>query len=291
MVGYSRSRTGLTLIQLVQLIAATGLLAAFLFAAFSGAHESYRPPTCISHLKQLGLSMMMYEQDYDGCYPSFRSDAKSDWSIPVWSIDRVSVQQFHNCSPWVAQLLPYIKGQDVFHCPQDADPERNHTSAILSGLATPFPVSYGPNLMFVNPAAYGRKQPVATSSVDQPDKKYLLGDCATAYGFDLDTIAYLRYPNYDPPLRQNGWSLDQLTAAGRVACPDEQVERLTRHHLGSNIMFADGRTHWLRHDQIPNNDGPHGKQYRKLKESVVPWQAIPPDPAAPGAKVVGREER
>ena len=80
--------------------------------------------------------------------------------------------------------------------------------------ATDFPVSYGPNLMFVNPSAYGRKKPVVTSSVDELGEKYLLGDCATTSGFDLDTIAYLRYPNYDPLQRQNGWSLDQFTAAG-----------------------------------------------------------------------------
>jgi prepilin-type processing-associated H-X9-DG protein len=130
--------------------------------------------------------------------------------------------------------------------------------------------------MFVNPGAYGRRnRPIALADVEQPAKKYLLADCVTAYGFDMDTIAYLRYPNYDPSLRQKGWYLDQFTALGRVAWPDGEVASVTRHVLGNNMLFADGHAKWLRHDQIPNNDGPHGREYPRLKERMVPWQPLP----------------
>jgi prepilin-type processing-associated H-X9-DG protein len=108
--------------------------------------------------------------------------------------------------------------------------------------------------------------------VVQPEKKCLLADCVTAYGFDMETIAYLRYSNYDPSLRQNGWLLDQFTGAGRVAWPDRLVEGLTRHQFGSNIAFADGHVRWLRHDRIPNNDERDGKQYRALVLAMAPWK-------------------
>jgi prepilin-type processing-associated H-X9-DG protein len=267
-----RSRSGLTLVQLIWLIAGTGVLAALLYPVFQDAREHCAGcgRSCISQLQQLGFATMMYVQDYDDCYPASRANLKSDWSVPVWSAGQQGIQHLYNCSPWVAQLLPYTKSQGIFCCPQDANPERDHTRTSTGDLATAFPVSYGPNRMFVSPAAYGRKKPVATSSMDEPSQKYLLGDCVTASGFDLDTIAYLRYPNYAPSARQNGWSLEQFTAAGRVARPEREAEPLTRHQLGSNIAFADGHVKWLRHDQIPNNDGPHGKQFRELKRHVVP---------------------
>jgi prepilin-type processing-associated H-X9-DG protein len=278
MIAHSRSRAGLTLIQLIELIAITGLLSAFLFPIVTDFHEHGCPPTCIGQLKQLGVAMMMYAQDYDECYPSSRPDPRNDWSVDVRNADGLSIQHLHNSSPWVAQLLPYIKNPGVIHCPQDTNSERNHSSVSVPGSATPFPVSYGPNRLFVDPSAYGGKRPVSQVSVVRPEDRYLLADCVTASGFDMDNIAYVRYPNYDPALRQNGWSLDQFTAMGRVAWPDQQVASVTRHALGSNIMFADGHVHWLRHDQIPNNDGPSGKQYRKLREKIIPWQPVAGDP-------------
>ena len=95
----------------------------------------------------------------------------------------------------------------------------------------------------------------------------------TADGFDMDTIAYLRYPNYDPSSPQHGWTPEQLLAAGRVAWPDEVAKPLSRHGLASYILFADGHVDRLRHDEIPDNDGPRGRQYPRLLEAMVPWRS------------------
>jgi prepilin-type processing-associated H-X9-DG protein len=128
--------------------------------------------------------------------------------------------------------------------------------------------------MFIDPGAYGRPdRPIAEGSVERPDEKYLLGDCVTAYGFDMETIAYLRYPNYDPSLRQNGWSMDQLTGLGRVAGPREDEPAITRHWLHSSmVVFADGHAKRLLQRDIPNNDRPYGNEYRELERHVAPWK-------------------
>jgi prepilin-type processing-associated H-X9-DG protein len=257
MIAYLRSRAGLTLIQLVELIAIAGVVLAFLISLFSSYPDRVGPRLCLSNLKQLGMDMMMYAQDYDECYPSSGPDRSN---------------------AWVGQLLPYAKNTSVFRCPQDVNPERSLMSAAVAGSTTHFPVSYGPNRLFVNPSAYGGKRVVSLASVVRPADRYLLADCVTASGFDLDTIAYVRYANYDPSLRQNGWSLAQFTAAGRVAWPDEKMALVTRHALGSNVVLADGHVRSLRPSQIPNNDGPGGTQYRKLREMVVPWQPVTDDP-------------
>src|SRR5438445_7591291 len=56
---------GFTLIELLVVIAIIAILAAILFPVFAKAREKARQTTCLSNLKQLSLSTIMYVQDYD----------------------------------------------------------------------------------------------------------------------------------------------------------------------------------------------------------------------------------
>src|SRR5215210_3451156 len=65
-----RSRgPGFTLIELLVVIAIIAILAAILFPVFAQAREKARQTTCSSNVKNLGLAIMMYVQDYDDTYP------------------------------------------------------------------------------------------------------------------------------------------------------------------------------------------------------------------------------
>jgi prepilin-type N-terminal cleavage/methylation domain-containing protein/prepilin-type processing-associated H-X9-DG protein len=59
------SRKGFTLIELLVVIAIIAILAAILFPVFAKAREKARQITCASNLKQLGLAMLQYNNDYD----------------------------------------------------------------------------------------------------------------------------------------------------------------------------------------------------------------------------------
>jgi prepilin-type N-terminal cleavage/methylation domain-containing protein/prepilin-type processing-associated H-X9-DG protein len=93
----SRRFSGFTLIELLVVIAIIAILAAILFPVFAQAREKARQTACLSNMKQMGTSIMMYTQDYDGTYPL--------GGYAAWG------------AFWPALVQPYAKSLGIFTCP------------------------------------------------------------------------------------------------------------------------------------------------------------------------------
>jgi prepilin-type N-terminal cleavage/methylation domain-containing protein/prepilin-type processing-associated H-X9-DG protein len=110
---YSQPRNNaFTLIELLVVIAIIAILAAILFPVFAQAREKARAISCVSNMKQLSLSVLMYVQDYDETYPMGLED---DW----WD------------NTWYRTTSPYVKNLQVYRCPSDplGNPPASHSWA------------------------------------------------------------------------------------------------------------------------------------------------------------------
>lgn len=113
-----RNRPGFTLVELLTVIAIIAVLAALLFPVFATARGKAREIVCVSNLRQIGLSIKMYTQDYDEYYP-WAVDPTDKFTPQIWN----SQPQFQAQIPFMPMmheaLQPYIKSQELFHCPAD----------------------------------------------------------------------------------------------------------------------------------------------------------------------------
>jgi len=207
---------GFTLIELLVVIAIIAILAAILFPVFAKAREKARQTSCLSNLKQIGTSVMMYVQDYDEMYPMSYQDvasgAGSAAQIPM---------------TWPNRLLPYIKNTQVYKCPSDSRPRTPPDFAGCGAAAQ----SYCWNLNFGGDIpAWGPSYVItlSMSAVAAPSQCAMLWDDSS----DWLTAGY-------------GGRFDTLDSPDWAQSFDGEVLQ-GRHSGGDNFMFADGHAKWYK---------------------------------------------
>jgi prepilin-type N-terminal cleavage/methylation domain-containing protein len=129
-----RAATGFTLIELLVVIAIIAILAAILFPVFAQARAQARKTTCISNNKQVGLSELMYTQDYDETFPLLFTPQNQ--GVP----DGLGATTY----TWQNLVQPYSKNWGIMICTENFlthadpinyyDPVLNYGMPPLSGM-------------------------------------------------------------------------------------------------------------------------------------------------------------
>jgi general secretion pathway protein G len=111
-----RKSEAFTLIELLTVIAILALLAAIVFPVYSQARKKAQQTPCLSNVKQLGIAMLLYAQDFDekfawGCDITDREP--ESWSDSPYN-------QAVKTMPLLPDLLfPYTNNRQVWRCPAD----------------------------------------------------------------------------------------------------------------------------------------------------------------------------
>ena len=167
-----------TLIELLVVIAIIAILAAILFPVFARARENARRASCSSNLKQIGLGLLQYTQDYDEQLVGGYYGGSDGYSYK------------NGAYKWMDAIQPYVKSTQLFTCPSDIEitaTGRTYTTKFVPVTDPAFPTgaistlfgSYGINGCYSNgpqgQTGYGPAG-VSLAAVESPATTYWAAD-------------------------------------------------------------------------------------------------------------------
>ena len=147
-----------TLIELLVVIAIIAILASMLLPALHSAKDRANQINCASNLKQIGLALHMYMQDYDERIPPHNDNNGVNPATWRWETAQML-------------LLPYAGGsEEVLHCPED------------SGWTAPGPTAGGRWWSYALNGCCGYNAQTRDSSFEDPVNTIVFLDCSEGDG-------------------------------------------------------------------------------------------------------------
>jgi prepilin-type N-terminal cleavage/methylation domain-containing protein/prepilin-type processing-associated H-X9-DG protein len=204
-----------TLIELLVVIAIIAILAAILFPVFGRARENARRSTCQSNLKQIGLGILQYVQDFDERFPRIASNGTES-------------------AGWADRIGPYLKSSQIFKCPSFTGTTTQNTNPFAKGYTT-----YWLSRSIDDPNSVGAG--MMQAAITNPSVTILNGDGGdasphTTAAFHCNGCA----ANGQPP----GATLANVCSGPGTATNLTQGGQ--QHLEGLNLSFADGHVKWYK---------------------------------------------
>jgi prepilin-type N-terminal cleavage/methylation domain-containing protein/prepilin-type processing-associated H-X9-DG protein len=226
----TRSR-GFTLIELLVVIAIIAILAGLLFPAFAKARASSRRISCASNLRQIGLGLLQYIEQYDGVMPA---SAYGGVAMPT-----------NNSSAykWMDAMYPFIRDENFFVCSMDVDGKYRYSRNLATGETSIDYGSYGQNGAYRDPidnltpprSAVGAS--VLASAIAVPSQTVWATDTNNreevngSYGF-----TWFDANSHPPVTNING---------------NRQLDKISERHLETtNVLWCDGHVTSSRLDRL-----------------------------------------
>jgi prepilin-type N-terminal cleavage/methylation domain-containing protein/prepilin-type processing-associated H-X9-DG protein len=258
--GVNMKNRGFTLIELLIVIAIISILAAILFPVFARARENARRSSCQSNLKQIGIGILQYTQDYDEKYPI------------CWFLTTTAAP-LTTASSWGSQVYPYVKSTQVFSCPSDnakKPPGLDRMSyAMNSNIATVTVNSLGvitePNILGATSRLNDSDKTVKScegywsgsgGTVDVKDIADNTGPFANGAAYNLSGgsgyrpahgLLGMAVPN---PINHSTGQPRSTTSIANFQDTTKNIYYDGRHLEGSNFLFCDGHVKWLKGENV-----------------------------------------
>ena len=232
-LSHQKTRSAFTLIELLVVIAIIAILAAILFPVFARARENARRSSCQSNLKQIGLSIIQYQQDYDEKFP-------------------LAMQQGPGLVlGWSAQIQPYTKSLQILQCPSESiSPPNDGTNPQSNGYTDYW---YNASLSWNgDTGAPNYASAVSSASLLFPTLTVMNGDG----GGNNSTYSALRLNGNSCTSRENFASPAPPAGPGLSTAV---CNAGLRHLEGMNLSYTDGHVKWSKSEQ-----GSSGKIYNQL---------------------------
>ena len=228
---------GFTLIELLVVIAIIAILAAILFPVFARARENARRSSCQSNLKQIGLGILQYQQDYDE-------------SMPLTNVGGDSSDPSTNSYKWMDGIYPYTKSEQIFVCPSDtANPPYTYYKNLTA--ASKNYGSYAANEAYYK-SGDNRTPPfggsdattrsIRTGQITQPAETAMVLECYNAkYGYEF----YTQTNNPSGPTTYNGMP---VILANDNSSGNQYI--MGRHLDTTTVLWCDGHVKSLKVDAL-----------------------------------------
>jgi prepilin-type processing-associated H-X9-DG protein len=215
-------------------IAIIAILAAILFPVFARARENARRASCQSNLKQIGLGIAQYTQDYDEKMPYVQPDMN------------VGGQFVNDRFMWSDAIMPYVKSLQIFVCPSNTTGTAPPRNGVALASTTTGQFDYAPIMLnaysdicstvwtqYVNSGCTNRTTSAAETgrvrsiaSITNVAETISIGDRKTGLG-GTSYYGFMMAVDGDTVYNQYGLFSDN-------------------HLGGGNFLYADGHVKWLR---------------------------------------------
>lgn len=127
-------RRAFTLIELLVVIAIIATLMAILFPVFAKARERARQTACMSNMRQLGMGLFMYADEWQQDIP------------PIWCGSVVNRFGQRGAMTWQEGIFGHITSDALFKCFSVDGPYYGHEQPVPAGLysaiSPPLPISF-----------------------------------------------------------------------------------------------------------------------------------------------------
>ncbi|MEX0675451.1 MAG: DUF1559 domain-containing protein [Pirellulales bacterium] len=208
-----------------------GLLTALLLPAIQGAREAARRVNCVNNLKQIGIALVSYHDQYNSFPPAYLADANGrpmhSWRVlvlPFFSDPEATAlyRQYHFDEPWDGPNNRKLAAQtpSIFVCPSGSNSEGHTHYVAVVGNETVWPGSEAGRIRKISDGTANTIAVVETVRMN---------------------IAWLE---------PRDLTMDE---AMQAIIPPAELGLATAHPGGANVLFSDGSVHFLDDSVAPQS--------------------------------------